>query len=174
VIPGMPILFLDLATKTGWAHSSGASGVWDLKIYPDESQGMRLIRFAAKLREVVETMPTVVVGFEAVTVGVNQSAKAKAKSNFSGVKLCVELQAMVKYIADAEELFECMSVNLNTIKAHALPHATTRDKAAMIAAAREKWPLVKIEDDNQADALWGLDYLKTRLALRDAVEGATT
>lgn len=160
----MKILALDLATKTGWAHSDGASGYWELKIYPDESQGMRLIRFESKLREVIETVGVMVCVFEAVTVGVNQNQKSQAKSNFSGVKLCVELQAIVKRLADLEDSgFECMSVNLNTIKAHALPHAKTRDKEAMQNAARLKWPHINIEDDNQADALWLLDYAQKRL-----------
>ena len=47
----MKILALDPATHTGWAHSCGASGVWDLSIRRDESSGMRLIRLDSKLDE---------------------------------------------------------------------------------------------------------------------------
>lgn len=162
----MKILALDLATKTGWAHSCGASGVWDLKIFPDESQGMRLIRFESKLREVVTSVGINVVVFEAVNAG------SGAAANFDAMKMLVELVAIVKRLAEAERCygFETMSVNMQTIKSHALPGVAKRDKAAMIDAAKRKWPAVEIVDDNQADALWLLDYTQHRLAANAAFE----
>ena len=47
------ILAIDQATKTGWATKE-ASGTWDLKPKSSESAGMRIIRFKARIREVVE------------------------------------------------------------------------------------------------------------------------
>jgi len=58
----MNILALDPATKCGWAHSSGASGTWDLSVRRDESGGMRLLRLRSKL---MSTVPLDLVVFEA-------------------------------------------------------------------------------------------------------------
>ena len=49
----MKILSLDIATKTGWATDT-TSGVWDLKPKRGESEGMRVVRFKSKVRELIE------------------------------------------------------------------------------------------------------------------------
>jgi ATP-dependent exoDNAse (exonuclease V) alpha subunit len=157
------ILALDLATKTGFAHSCGASGTWDFKVFPDESGGMRLLRFAAKLREIHATLGIDLIAWEAVT------AAQGPRANHETVKVGTELQAIVKVFAEERDAVQCMSVNLATIKAHALGELAVvdRNKDRMLASARQRWPDVTIEDDNQADALWLLDYVKARLALND-------
>ena len=47
----MKILALYVAIKTGWCNNT-SSGVWDFKLKSDESSGMRLIRYKAKLAEI--------------------------------------------------------------------------------------------------------------------------
>lgn len=152
------ILALDMATKTGWAHSNGASGVWDFKIFADESSGMRLIRFEAKVHEIAKACGVDVVVFEQVSVA------SGPKANMNGVKLAVKLQAIVERLSEIYD-YECCSVNLQTLKSHALPGQKVRDKAAMLDSARKRWPDVEIIDDNQADALWLLDYQSKLLAV---------
>ena len=44
-----------------------------------------------------------------------------------------------------------------SVKKHAVSKGNA-NKAQMVAAAKEKWPEQEIRDDNQADALWLLDY----------------
>ena len=148
----MKILAIDPATKTGWAHSFGPSGVWDLSVRRDESGGMRLIRFEAKLREVLAGPGIDLIVFESVTAGQGP------KTNFSAIKLQTKLQAIIERFAESHEGMESCGYNLKTIKSHAIPQkGRSRDKAAMLQAAEAKWPDVEIIDDNQADALWLLD-----------------
>lgn len=149
-------LALDMATKTGWAHSNGASGVWDLKIFPDESSGMRLIRFESKIHEIAKGPGIDVICYEAVNV--NSGPKANTKA----FKLSCHLEAIVKRLAEVYD-YECTSCNLQTLKAYALPGEKKRDKAAMVAAAERRWPQIPIEDDNHADALWLLDWIQSTL-----------
>ena len=50
----MKILSLDIASTTGWCLDKHLYGTWDFKTRKDESMGMKLIRFLAKLKEVYE------------------------------------------------------------------------------------------------------------------------
>jgi len=149
------ILALDLGAKLGWAHSWGHSGTWDMSIRAkdDESAGMRLLRFEAKLREQVAQGVTVVV-FEAVTSGKGPNA------NLNVVKAHTKLQAIVERLA-AELGFDHKSYNNKTIKAR----CKAKNKDDIVAAARAMWPDHDIEDDNQADALWCLQLAKEELGL---------
>ncbi len=157
------ILALDFATVTGWAYRgvSGqlSSGTWNLSILKDESSGMRLLRFEAKLHEIlIQPMPHV-IAFEAVSV-----AQGK-KANFDATKLQSKMQAVIERLVELTDGVECCSRNLQTIKSHALPSGGKRDKAAMLAAARQRWPDQDVLDDNQADALWLLDLVETEMRL---------
>lgn len=152
-------LALDMATLTGWAHTCGASGVWDLRILADESSGMRLIRFESKIHEMAQSVGIDFIVFEAVTVA------SGPKANLNGVKLPCKLQAIVERLSEIYD-YECFSRNLATIKAHALPRQKVRDKEAMLAAARAKWTDREIRDHNEADALWLLDLACSELQPR--------
>jgi Holliday junction resolvasome RuvABC endonuclease subunit len=57
------MLALDVATITGWCTKT-ASGVWKLAPKKDESKGMRLIRFKAKLKEICEMEEIKLIVFE--------------------------------------------------------------------------------------------------------------
>ena len=133
-----------------------SSGVWDLSVRKDESSGMRLIRFEAKLREFVGMVDVIV--FEQVTVGSGRRA------NFDSTKLQCKLQAIIEYLVESSPGIEHVGYNPQTIKSHALSGKEgKRDKAAMISAAKERWPEYEIEDDNQADAMWLLDLAWTEI-----------
>ena len=152
----MNVLAIDPATKCGWAHSNGASGVWDLSIRKDESSGMRLIRFEGKLREVINTVGVDLIAFETPSV-----ARGR-KANLDGVKLGTKLQAIIERLCELTPRLDCVGYNLQIIKAHALQDrskGSRRDKAAMVAAAKRRWPDMTIIDDNHADALWLLDWV---------------
>ena len=145
----MKILAIDPATACGFAYSNGASGVWDLSVRKDESSGMRLIRFEAKILEVINTVGVDVIAFETPTV-----AQGK-KANMDGLKLQTKMQAIVERLAEQTPGLEYVGYNLQTIKSFALPpNAPKRNKEAMVAAAIARWPDVDIIDNNQADALW--------------------
>ena len=63
------ILALDVATKCGFALSSGPSGVFDLSVRRDESGGMRLVRLKAKLAEIHHAYAVDLIVFEAARHG---------------------------------------------------------------------------------------------------------
>jgi len=145
----MNILSLDLGTKTGWAHSCGQSGVWDFKIYRDESGGMRLIRLRSKLKELYGVVGMDLVVFEAVR---HAAPKMQGPLVFQA-----EMQGVVK--------FWCMENDVNfrgysptEIKKYATGKGNT-SKAVMLNTARAKWPKMTIIDDNHADALFLLDMV---------------
>ena len=62
----MNILAIDPATVCGWAHSGAGSGVWDLSVRADESNGMRLLRLRAKLNAAREAGLDLVVDRKSV------------------------------------------------------------------------------------------------------------
>lgn len=159
----MRILALDLATKTGWAHSDGPSGVWDFSILRDESGGMRLVRFSTKLKEIMRGLGADVIVFEAVSAG------AGAKTNLDGIKIGSKLQGILELFVEQTEGVESRSYYLQEIKAHAIPaKKVKRDKDAMVAAAKRKWPEVEIIDDNHADALFLLDLAQREYGTGDS------
>ena len=149
------ILALDPATSCGWAHSCGHSGVWDLSIRKDESSGMRLIRFEGKLREIYESVGMDMIAFEAPTVARGERA------NFDAMKLQTKLQAIIERLCELTDGLECQGVNLRTIKSH----AGERNKEGMLRSAQAKWLDRKVQDDNEADALWLLDLTMKNLGL---------
>ena len=75
-----------------------------------------------------------------------------------------------KLIGVLEVVAHKRGINLSPYSASQIKkHATGKGnsgKPAMIAAAKAKWPEVKIIDDNHADALWLLDLSKHELYVR--------
>lgn len=144
------ILALDLATTTGWAHGNkglSTSGVWDLSVRRDESGGMRLLRLAAKLRDIED-----VTGFDLV---VFEAARHAAPKMQGALVVQAELQGIVKSFCELRGI-NYRGYSPSEIKKHATGKGNA-NKAAMVQAAKHRWPSVRITDDNQADALWLLD-----------------
>lgn len=149
----MKILALDIATKTGWATDT-ASGVWNLKPVRGESVGMRVVRFKAKVKELILLEGIEVIAYE-MPAGRHKAAIMVA-SQMVGVlmDLCEEHKILyTPYTAQAIK-------KLATGKGNA-------GKPAVIAAAKKKFPHVQIIDDNHADALWLLEVAKNELLTLD-------
>ncbi len=144
------ILALDLATKTGWAHSLGCSGVQDFAPRRGDSPGMRWITFRAWLNRVLDDVPTNVIAYE----------QAHHRGG-AATHVAHSLISAVETIA-AERKIELTSRHTASIKKHALGKGRG-DKDQMMAAARAKWGDDAIIDDNQADALWLLDLATKEL-----------
>lgn len=145
----MRILALDLATKTGWATDT-SSGVWDLKPRHGESVGMRVIRFKAKLKEIIEVDEIDLISYERPS-GRNSRA-IQVQSELIGVLITLCHENNIEYA----------SYIPSEIKRHASGSGNC-NKEKMVETAKKKWPLVDIIDDNMADALWLLDMTKQRL-----------
>ena len=140
----MRVLGIDPGTSCGWAvldkGAHVASGVWDLKPRRHEGGGMRYLRLE---RYLVDSL----AGVRAVFLEeVRRHAGTSAAHVYGGILATVQRVCEVRSIPYA-------SIPVGTIKKAATGRGNA-PKTAMIAAARERWPTVEIEDDNHADALW--------------------
>lgn len=146
------ILALDPATKCGWAHSLGPSGVWDCSIRPDESDGMRVLRLAGKIRDVHRMLGIDLIAYERAT---SVPGRARATITHS------ELQGAIKLLAE-ELSYTYRGYSAGEIKKHATGKGNC-GKAAMVEAAKKRgW---EVEDDNHADALFLLDLAQSDLGV---------
>lgn len=131
------LLALDIATKTGWKTST-ASGVWDLKPNRGESEGMRVVRFRSKVRELIVLEGITIVSYER-PAGMHKGSIMVASEMIGVLKdLCIELSVDLACYSASE------------IKKHATGKGNA-NKDAMIAKAVELGFSPK--DDNEADAI---------------------
>jgi Holliday junction resolvasome RuvABC endonuclease subunit len=145
------ILALDIATKTGWAHGCGISGVQDFKLRRGDSPGMRLIYLRSWLNKFLDSTPTKLIIYEQAHH--RGGAPTHVLHSMIGV---------VEVIA-AEREIEITNRMSGEIKKHATGGGKAT-KAEMIEDAVVRWrkqfPDPSNPDDNQADALWLLDLAK--------------
>ena len=138
----MHILAIDPATKCGWADSNGPSGVWDLRVRPDESSGMRLIRLWAKLNEVHNASPLELIAFE-----------ASRNSKFpKAIVVAAKIQGVLEAWVEKHDGVSLAPFSPTEIKRHSTGKGTA-SKSDMIDAAKKFYPDVEIESDDHADAL---------------------
>ncbi len=144
------VLALDLATKTGWAHSCGISGVQDFAPRRGDSPGMRWLAFRAWLNRVLDDAPADVIAYE----------QAHHRGG-AATHVAHSLIGMTEAVA-SERGIEITNRHTATIKKHAL--GTGRgDKDKMWGAAGKKWPHRIFIDDNEVDAAWLLDLVVSEL-----------
>jgi len=144
------ILALDLSTWTGWAHSTGPSGVQDFSLSRGESSGMRFLKFQGWLSRVFKDAPFDLVVYEQPHL--RGGAATEVLAGMVGI-----LQAWA-----AEHGIETAMRHSREIKMHATGKGNA-SKDMMIEAAKERgW---NPEDDNEADALWLLDLMKKELGV---------
>lgn len=147
----MNILALDIATKTGWCTNT-ASGVWDLKPNRGESESMRVVRFKAKVREMIGLENINLISYER-PAGMHKSSIMVASEMVGVLKdLCVENNIhLACYSASEIKKFATGKGNAN--------------KEMMIECAIELG--YNPQDDNEADAI----HLY-RLTIKDINNGA--
>lgn len=141
----MNILALDPATKTGYAHSNGLSGVWDYTHKLDQSPGLRLLKFRRDLERFREKYGIDLVGYEAPR-GFGMQRALVSHSEFQGIikAFCEEHKILYRGYSSTQ------------IKKHATGGGTA-SKDQMKEAAAFMFAPTMIIDDNHADALWILD-----------------
>lgn len=147
----MNILALDIATTTGWA-TEHASGTWNLKPARGESEGMRVVRFRAKVKEIIESMNINLVSYE-----------RPAGQHKSSIMVASEMVGVLKTLCEDLNV-EYASYSATEIKKHFTGKGNA-NKDAMVAEAIRKFPDVTIIDDNHADALALYDLTKKDLNL---------
>jgi len=156
----MKILALDPATHCGWAYSMdgvGASGTWDLSVRRDESSGMRLVRLVGKLNGLHEsaTGPLDLLVFEA--------ARHAGPKMQGALVVQAEIQGVIKQWCESKRI-QYRGYSPSEIKKHATGKGNA-NKEKMMEAARANWPDRAIGDDNEADALWILDFAQKEVGL---------
>jgi len=144
------IFALDLSTMTGWAHSSGPSGVQNFSLSRGESSGMRFLKFQGWLGRVYKDAPFDLVVYEQPHL--RGGAATEVLAGMVGI-----LQAWA-----VEHEIETAMRHSREIKKHATGKGSA-SKGMMIKAAKERgWDP---EDDNEADALWLLDLMKKEIGV---------
>lgn len=145
----MKILALDIATKTGWKTGT-ASGVWDLKPNRGESEGMRVVRFKAKVKEVIELEGIDIIAYER-PAGMHKGSIMVASEMVGVLKdLCIEKGVQLACYSASE------------IKKFATGKGNAK-KEAMISAAKSLG--FNPKDDNEADAIHLYRLCKSDLKL---------
>ena len=141
----MIIIGIDPGTSCGWAMTDDrgtfmGSGTWSLKGGRFEGAGMRFLRLRRYLREIIGKHVGL-LAYEEV-----RGHKGTDAAHIYGGCVAViteECEAMgIPYVA----------IPVGTIKKFATGKGNA-NKAAMLAAARDAWPLFD-GDDNEADARW--------------------
>jgi Holliday junction resolvasome RuvABC endonuclease subunit len=131
------ILALDIATKTGW-RTKTSSGVWDLKPNRGESEGMRVVRFKSKVKELILLENINLVAYER-PAGMHKSSIMVASEMVGVLKdLCIEMNVELSCYSASE------------IKKFATGKGNA-SKELMIDDAIKKG--FNPKDDNEADAI---------------------
>jgi len=142
----MNILSIDQASNCGWAISNEIYGVWDLTTRKDESQGMKLLRFKSKLREVCEREHIELIVYERVA-GLHKASIIHA------AKLVAIIESYCEEVG-----IQYRSYSANEIKKFATGKGNC-GKPLMISSAKTRLSYDG-NNDNEADALWMLNLCK--------------
>lgn len=139
------VLGIDPATKCGWALLDNgarvASGTWDCSIKPNESKGMRFVRFERQLLEVLEG------GVDLVMYEDVKYLRGIAASQVYG-----GIIGVMKLVLEKKRI-EYAGIGVSEVKKLATGKGNA-DKKAMIAAAKVRWGLPGDPTEDEADALW--------------------
>ena len=156
-LAGRRILGLDPANRCGWAWSDGPlgktgtqqiSGVWDLAL-KSRQPGDRLQTLLENIRYVARRFGIDMIAYEDARLG----------SHFFHVQAAHnELKAMIRLVAK-ELSVPLLPVNPRSLKKYATNWGKAQ-KWQMIRAARTILGAAP-QDDNEADALWVLDYARS-------------
>lgn len=153
----MRILALDISGTTGWAraYSTGriTSGVVELKLGDDEHPGALWKRVRLQLKVLAGDVKWIV--WEKI---ITPPAR---RSSYSPATLFV-LEAQLVEVA-YELGAETKTVMPSTLKKHATGYGLSK-KPEMVAAAQAKWRDREVRSDDEADALWALDWARAEIA----------
>jgi Holliday junction resolvasome RuvABC endonuclease subunit len=145
----MVILSLDIASETGWAISNEEYGTWMFKTMKDESMGMKLIRFKAKLNEFYSINPFDIVVYE-------RPAGRHTHAIIHQSKLIAILESFC-----VENGIEYKAYSASHIKKFATGKGNA-GKQLMVDYAKIKYGYDG-KNDNEADALHLLNLFKSEI-----------
>lgn len=135
----LKILAIDQASSCGWCCGDDLYGCWNLTTRRDESIGSKLLRFKAKLKEIINLEQIGLIVYERVA---GQHATAIIHAS--------------KMVAIIETLCEEIGIQYTAYSATEIKRFATgkgnANKDAMVKAAQEKYGYDGT-DDNIADAI---------------------
>lgn len=157
----MNILGLDPATATGFAHSNGQHGTWDLNQnrWP-ERPGGRLHKLRERILEVHEAWgPVELVAFEEASFG-GASNSGTRKIQMQVIVFHNKIRGIIEEAA-CDIGAKLLPVNPASLKAWATDNgrATKADMMRML----ERHYGIKTSDDNEADAIWILKWAEQQM-----------
>jgi len=139
------ILALDMASKTGWAHSDGASGVVDFGVHKDVAD--RWLAFYGWLDRLASEHRFATVAYE------------QAHFRGASTRSALGYETVLRMFAASERL-TLLPCHTGTLKKHATGRGNAT-KDDMLVAAMEQHPTIKLLDDNHVDALWLLHWAQS-------------
>lgn len=143
----MNILSLDIATKTGWKTET-ASGVWNLKPNRGESEGMRVVRFKSKVREIIELEGIELVSYE-----------RPAGMHKASIMVASEMVGVLKDLC-IEKGIELACYSASEIKKFATGKGNANKEQMVLFAQKLGF---NPSDDNEADAIHLFNLTKNDL-----------
>lgn len=147
------ILGIDQATNCGIAYElvgeRPKSELWRLEIKNKESQGMKWLRFESKLKNFIVSNKIEVIAYE-----------LPAGRNINPIIHSSKLICIIEKLC-AEMNLEYIELSTGSIKKFATGNGSAK-KDMMVDFAKKLWSYSG-EDDNEADALHILHYLKTKI-----------
>lgn len=146
----MSVLALDLATKVGWAHSSGTSGVYELPGRDSTGNGIRFNRFQEWLNDMVDG-----IRIDTVVYEMAHHRGGHATRLINGLIAVIEMQCDYWDIS-------CKGYHSALIKKHATGKGNAK-KPEMYEAALKRNPDRRFITDDEVDALWLLDLALSEL-----------
>ena len=146
----MEILALDLGNRTGWATRSDKGyldfGSW--RLYEDApGDPGRFVRLKAHIEEAVPMGQLGLLALELAPMLRSRAANATLHG-MAAIAQCWAYDWDIPWTAVAP----------STIKKHATGSGRS-NKHCMLNAARERWGNFVIKTDDEADALWLMDYV---------------
>lgn len=147
----MNILALDPATVTGYM-TEYANGIWDFKLKPYESTGVKFMNFRKALHEI-----TILDGLVDFVVYEKPSGR-----HFSGVRSHCNFEGVLIEFCESNNL-DYKSYVSSSIKLFATGKGNA-SKQMMIDSCKEKYGVVPI-DDNHADAIHLYNMVKSEYFL---------
>lgn len=155
----MRVLGIDPGSKCGWCLRYDPAridaGTWDLAPRRLEGAGMRFVRLRSYLTEVLDRARPDVVAFEQV----RRHMGVDAAHIYGGITAVVMEECEARSIP-------YQGVHVQDVKKLATGKGNA-DKAAMIAAANERWHLqLGPKEENEADARWIAEAAAVELGLR--------
>lgn len=146
------ILGLDPATVTGFAHSNGEHGIWDLNNGP-RHEGGRFAWLRSRILEVHATWGIDLIAFEESSLGAGGTREGGPQ--WSTIVFHNKVRGVVEEVACSLQV-DLLPVNPATLKAFAT--GSGRAKKPDMIRALERHFGIRVVDDNEADAIWVLKY----------------